>query len=281
MCLGHPAHRQPAPMRAGTRVTWRDLTRGSGSRRRREPRHQRTCSSSQSNSRSPRIPVAAGSQCPVGALGRGEGDQLLEEGAHHGFLSVRWCGAFAPPTGISPRPGPEVQVGGNTGPHLSRARGDRGHAYPGGDRRSRPGGADAVAPAAPAGGGVGGDRRPDPRVDRADDQGGDPGAGHGGPAAPDRGRRPDDARRVRPPRHQPGVRGRAAPDQPHRALRRPVGDGLRPARGAHRPDRQAARRRRRRPVRRHRHGGRRDRDRAADDQVHPRGPPGERWSATS
>ena len=32
--------------------------------------------------------------------------------------------------------------------------------------------------------------------------------------APDRGGRPDDARRVRPPRHQPGLRGRDAPDQP-------------------------------------------------------------------
>ena len=30
VCLGHPAERQPAPMRAGTRVTWRDLTRWVG-----------------------------------------------------------------------------------------------------------------------------------------------------------------------------------------------------------------------------------------------------------
>jgi nitroreductase len=26
VCLGHPAERQPAPMRAATRVSWRDLT---------------------------------------------------------------------------------------------------------------------------------------------------------------------------------------------------------------------------------------------------------------
>ena len=30
VCLGHPAERQPAPMRAGARVTWRDLTRWVG-----------------------------------------------------------------------------------------------------------------------------------------------------------------------------------------------------------------------------------------------------------
>ena len=30
VCLGPPAERQPAPMRAGTRVTWRDLTRWVG-----------------------------------------------------------------------------------------------------------------------------------------------------------------------------------------------------------------------------------------------------------
>ena len=30
VCLGHPADRQPAPMGAGTRVTWRDLTRWVG-----------------------------------------------------------------------------------------------------------------------------------------------------------------------------------------------------------------------------------------------------------
>ena len=149
------------------------------------------------------------------------------------------------------------------------------HAHPGRDRRSRPGRADAVAPAAPARGGVGGGRHPDPRHDRADDQGGDPGAGHGRPDAPDRGGRPDDARRVRPPRHQPRVRGRHAPDRPDRAVRRPVGDGLRPARGAQGPHRQAARRRRRRPVRGVRHRRRRHRDRAADDQVHPRGPAGD------
>ena len=27
VCLGHPADQQPAPMRSGSRVTWRDLTR--------------------------------------------------------------------------------------------------------------------------------------------------------------------------------------------------------------------------------------------------------------
>ena len=44
---------------------------------------------------------------------------------------------------------------------------------------------------------------------------------------------------------------------------------------------QAPRRRRRPPVRGDRHRRRRDRHRPADDPVHPRGPPGRRWSATS
>ncbi len=154
-------------------------------------------------------------------------------------------------------------------------------AYSSGDRRGGARGVDAVAPVAPARRRVGGDRRPDPRCDRADDQGGDPRAGHGRPHAPDRGGRSDDARRFRPPRHQPGLPGRDAPHQPHRAVRRPVGDGLRPARGAQGPDRQARRGRRRRPVRGHRHDRSTTSSPSSRRSASPTRASRSRWNATS
>ena len=61
--------------------------------------------------------------------------------------------------------------------------------------------------------------------------------------------------------------GQHAPHRSARAVRRPVGRGLRAARGAQGPDRQASRGRRRHPVRGVRHEGGGPRHRATDDQL--------------
>ena len=93
VCLGHPAERQPAPMRAGTRVTWRDLTRWVGHGRRRRsrllPAHRNLipigCRSPGRRNTGPHLSQARGDQAmrtQVGIVGAGPAGLMLSHLLH-------------------------------------------------------------------------------------------------------------------------------------------------------------------------------------------------------